>query len=155
VMLPTLPGAFAPFTWLTTRALRAATIATMPRWMRELAGLKQTCAIDLAIRPVMRVVFALANLNKRAKLELLTFLSPMTRDVVAPVLYGVAPTHPVVRTPAQARELYGYDKPADAHLELRARQRGRVFGEGTRPSDEGIIESEPILGSIRLGPVSA
>jgi len=46
----------------------------------------------------------------------------------------------------------GYDGPADDHLELRARQRGRVFGEGARPSDEGIFESEPVLGSIGLVP---
>jgi uncharacterized protein (DUF2236 family) len=148
VMLPSLPRAFAPVTWLTTRALRAATIATMPRWMREMAGLRQSRAVDLAIRPVMRVAFALANLNTRIKLGLLTFLSPMTRDVVAPVLYAVPPTHPVVRTPAEARELYGYVKPADAHLDLRARQAAKVFGEGGSPSDEGIVESEPILGAI-------
>lgn len=155
VMLPTLPRAFAPVTWLTTRALRTATIATMPRWMRDLAGLRQSRAVDVAIRPVMRIAFALANLNRRTKLELLTFLSPMTRDVVAPVLYGVPPRQPVVRTPAEARALYGYDRPADAHLDLRARQAGRVFGEGTRPSDEGIVKSEPILGSTRLGSLSA
>ena len=148
VMLPTLPRAFAPVTWITTRALRAATIATMPRWMRELAGIRQSRLVDVGIRPVMRVAFALANLNTRAKLELLTFLSPMTRDVVAPVLYAVPPRHPVVRTPAEARELYGYDRPADAHRELRARQQARVFGEGVAPSEEGIVESEPILGSI-------
>jgi uncharacterized protein (DUF2236 family) len=151
VMMPPLPGAFAPLTWVTTRALRTATIATMPRWMRELAGLKQSRVADIAIRPVMRIAFALANLNKRAKLELLTFLSPMTRDVVAPVLYGVPPQQPVVRTPAEARELYGYAKPADAHLDLRARQMSRVFGEHARPSDEGIVESEPILGSTGMG----
>jgi uncharacterized protein (DUF2236 family) len=148
VMLPTLPRAFAPVTWITTRALRAATIATMPRWMRELAGLNQSRALDLVIRPVMRMAFALANANKRVKLETLTFLSPMTRDVVAPILYGVPPEHPVVRAPAEARALYGYDRPADAHLELRARQMAKVFGEGARPSEEGIVESEPILGSI-------
>jgi len=151
----TLPRAFAPFTWLTTRALRTATIATMPRWMRELAGLKQSRAADLAIRPVMRIAFALADLNKRAKLELLTFLSPMTRDVVAPVLYGVPPRQPVVRTPAEARELYGYDEPADAHLDLRARQLGRVFGEGASPSDEGIVEPEPVLGTTGVRWLSA
>lgn len=48
----------------------------------------------------------------------------------------------------------GYDRPADAHLELRAR-RGRVFGEGARPSDEEIVESEPVLGSVGLGSLSA
>jgi uncharacterized protein (DUF2236 family) len=148
VMLPRMPRPMAPVTWLVSRALRIATIATMPRWMRDLAGLKQSRALDLAIRPVMRIAFALSNANKRIKLEALTFLSPMTRDVVAPILYGVPPRQPVVRTPAEARALYGYDRPADAHLDLRARQAARVFGERGRPSDEGIVESEPILGSI-------
>ncbi len=148
VMLPPMPRVLAPFTWLTTRALRAATIATMPRWMRTLAGLEQSRLLDVAIRPVMRVAFALLNANRRLKLEALTFLSPMTRDVVAPILYAVPPAQPTVRTPAEARALYGYDRPADAHLGLRARQAAKVFGEGARPSDEGIVESEPILGSI-------
>jgi uncharacterized protein (DUF2236 family) len=148
VMLPPLPRALAPVTWVSTRALRAGTIATMPRWMRDLAGLRQSRVVDVAIRPVLRVAFALANLNRRLKLELLTFLSPMTRDVVAPVIYGVAPVQPVVRTPAEARELYGYTRPADAHLDLRTRQAAKVFGEGAPPSDEGIVESEPILGAI-------
>jgi uncharacterized protein (DUF2236 family) len=148
VMLPPLPRALAPVTWLATRALRVATIATMPRWMRTMAGLRQSRAADLAIRPVMRLAFAVLNANRRLKLEALTFLSPMTRDVVAPVLYAVPPRAPVVRTPAEARALYGYDRPADAHLDLRARQAAKVFGEGARPSDVGIVESEPILGSI-------
>jgi len=148
VMLPPTPRALAPLTWLTTRALRIATIATMPRWMRTMAGLEQSRVLDLAIRPVMRVAFAVVNANKRLKLEALTVLSPMTRDVVAPILYAVPPEQPVVRTPAEARALHGYQRPADAHLDLRARQAARVFGEGVRPSDEGIVESEPILGSI-------
>jgi uncharacterized protein (DUF2236 family) len=148
VMLPPMPRALAPFTWLTTRALRIATIATMPRWMRTMAGLEQSRLLDLAIRPVMRVAFAVVNADKRLKLEALSVLSPMTRDVVAPILYAVPPEQPVVRTPAEARELYGYDRPADAHLDLRARQTAKVFGEGARPSDEGIVESETILGSI-------
>ncbi|MGY2875140.1 uncharacterized protein (DUF2236 family) [Marmoricola sp. URHA0025 HA25] len=148
VMLPPAPRALAPITWVTTRALRAATIATMPRWMRDLAGLRQSRAVDLAVRPVMRVAFAVANQNSRLKLAMLTFLSPMTRDVVAPVLFEVTPVHPVVRTPAEARALYGYARPADAHLDLRARQAAKVFGEGGPPSDEGIVESEPILGAI-------
>ena len=54
----------------------------------------------------------------------------------------------VAITPAQARERYGYDKPAQAHLEWRARQHQRVFTEGAAPSDDGLLESQPILGSI-------
>jgi uncharacterized protein (DUF2236 family) len=148
VMLPPMPRALAPARWLANAALRAGTIATMPHWMRELAGLHQSRVVDVAIVPVLRAAFWAANLNRRAKLEAVTFLSPMTRDVVAPVIHGVPPQRPEVLTPAQARERYGYDRPADAHRELRARQAAKVFGEGARPSDEGLLESEPILGAI-------
>jgi hypothetical protein len=72
----------------------------------------------------------------------------MTVSVAAPVLLGVPPDRDEVLTPAQARERYGYDRPREAHLELRARQQAKVFGEGAKPSDEGIIESEPVLGRI-------
>lgn len=150
VMLPPMPRVFAPLSWVVGRTLRAATIATMPRWMREMGGVEQSRLVDLAVVPIMKVAFGAANLNKRVKLELLGFLSPMTRPVVAPILYDVAPTNPVVRTPAEARELYGYAKPAEAHLDLRERQAARVFGEGGAPSEIGIIESEPILGSTGM-----
>jgi len=148
VMLPEMPKVFAPASWVVSHVLRAATVATMPRWMREMGGIKQSRAVDVAVVPVMKVAFLLANLNKRVKLTLLNFLSPMTTPVVAPIFYGVEPTNPVVRTPAEARALYGYDKPAEAHLELRAKQADKVFAEGVAPSEIGIIESEPILGSI-------
>ena len=134
--------------WIAARVLRAGTIATMPRWMRELSGLEQSRLADTVVVPVLKVAFLLANLNRRIKLDLLTFLSPMTRDVVAPIIFEVPPTHPEVVTPAAARAAYGYDKPADAHRDLRERQAAKVFGEGAKPSEEGIIESEPILGSI-------
>jgi hypothetical protein len=47
---------------------------------------------------------------------------------------------------AEARARYGYDRPSEAHQELRASQAERVFGQGASPSDEGLVESEPILG---------
>ncbi len=154
VMLPELPKVLAPVSWAVARVLRAATIATMPRWMREMGGLRQSRAVDVAVVPVMRVAFFLANLNKRVKLALLDFLSPMTTSVVAPVIYGVPPTEAVVRTPAEARARYGYDKPSEAHRELRARQAAKVF-QGGAPSEVGIIESEPILGSTGMIHASA
>lgn len=148
VMMPETPAVFRPARWVAARVLRTATIATMPRWMRDLAGLRQSRLADAAVRPVMRVAFWLAQLNRRAELEMLSFLSPMTRDVAGPVLYGIPPRSPEVLTPAEARRRYGYDRPAEAHRALRERQAARVFGEGEAPSEEGIVESEPILGSI-------
>jgi hypothetical protein len=88
------------------------------------------------------------SLNGPAQVALLRLLSPMTVPVAAPVLLEVPPTNPEVLTPAQARERYGYELPRDAHLELRARQHQKVFGEGAKPSDVGIRESEAVLGRI-------
>ena len=65
-----------------------------------------------------------------------------------PVLRGIAPRSPEVLTPAQARERYGVAPPVEAHLEWRAKQHDRVFGAGEAPSDAGLKESEPILGSL-------
>ena len=96
--------------------------------------------------PVMRVGFAVTHLSKRLELLLLALLSPRTVAVVGPVLLRIPPKNPETLTPAQARERYGYDKPAEAHLELRNKQMGKVRA-GIRTSDEGLHESEPYLGS--------
>ncbi len=148
VMLPPVPRVMRPGAWVVSRVLRAATIATMPRWMRTMAGLRQTRLVDAAVVPVMKVSFRLAQLSPRLEVRMLRLLSPATVPVAGPMLLGIAPTDPRTVTPAEARERGGYAKPADAHLEFRSRQRARVFEEGLTPSDEGIRESEPILGRV-------
>lgn len=147
VMLPPMPWYAGPARWIATAALRAGTIATMPHWMRELSGIRQPRVVDLAIRPVLRIAFRLVHTSKHAELTLLQVLSPMTVPVVAPILLGIPPERAEVLTPTQARERYGYDRPADAHRDLRERQATKVFAEGAEPSDEGIVESVPILGA--------
>ena len=52
-------------------------------------------------------------------------------------------------TPREAQKLYGYDIPAEAHMDLRRKQEMRVFGEHIAPSDEGLIESEAFFGGMR------
>ena len=120
----------------------------MPRWMRSIGGLRQSRAVDGLVTLLLRMSFRTVHLSTRLELLLLRMLSPMTVPVVKPVLLGVPPANPVTLTPTEARERYGYDKPAEAHLALRAKQATKVFGEGGTPSDEGIIESQSMLGSI-------
>ena len=148
VMLPPTPALLRPITWTVARVLRAATIATMPHWMRELGGLRQPRLVDALVTPIMKIAFWTVALNARAELALLRLLSPATVPVVAPVLLGVAPRIPRTVSPAQARQRDGYDPPALAHSQWRAKQHARVFDAGDRPSDAGLIESEPILGSM-------
>jgi uncharacterized protein (DUF2236 family) len=148
VMLPPVPRIFRPGVWVVSRALRAATIATMPHWMRTMAGLRQSRVVDAAIVPVMKASFWLGQLSPRVKLRLLQRLSPATVPVAGPVFLGITPANPRTVTPAEARARDGIARPADAHPDFRDRQRARVFDEGVAPSDEGIRESESILGRV-------
>ncbi len=148
IMMPPVPAVLRPGNWVVARVLRAGTLATMPHWMRSLGGLRQSRLTDVLVTVVLRMSFRTVHLSRRLELMLLQVLSPMTVPVVKPVLLGVPPTNPVTLTPTEARQRYGYDKPSEAHLALRAKQANKVFGEGGTPSDEGIIESQQILGSI-------
>ena len=148
VMLPPMPWYFRPGAWVVSRVLRAGTLATMPRWMREMSGLRQPAVVDAAVRPVLRIAFWTAHLSRRLELLALRVLSPATVPVVAPILLGVAPQRAEVVPPAEARARYGYARPAEAHLEWRAKQHARVFDAHEAPSDAGLLESEPILGSL-------
>ena len=139
----------APARWMVNRVLRAGVIATMPVWMRELADINQWRSTDTLVRPVLRIVFAVMHASPaRVRLANLRLLSPASVPVVAPVLLRIPPVVREVVTPAQARERYGYAKPREAHLEFRAKQYDRVFGQHEAPSDDGLRESEPVLGRL-------
>lgn len=128
--------------------LRHATIATMPHYMRSMAGVRQSRATDLLVTAWLRLVMRLVARSYPVQRYLLGVLSPRTLPVVQPHWRGIAPEHPVVLTPEEARHQWGYVRPRDAHLDLRARQVERVFGEGVAPSDEGLLESQSVLGRL-------
>ena len=148
ILFPPLPLVLRPGAWVVAKVIRAGTVSTMPRWMRDMGGIRQSRLVDVLVRPVLMVAFFLAHLTGRFQIPLLWTLSPMTVPVVAPILLGIPPKSTETMTPYEAQARYGYDRPAEAHQDLRARQHKRVFGEHIEPSDEGILESEPILGAI-------
>ena len=148
VLLPPVPVLLRPAAWAVSSALRSATIATLPRWMRDMAGLRQSGLTDALIAPVMKAAFRASASSPDLALLLLRRISPSTVPVAGPALLGVPAVNPETTTPAQARERLGVAKPSEAHLEFRARQRSRVFDEGLAPSDDGIAESERIPGRL-------
>lgn len=143
-----IPVVLRPARWVVGKFFRAGVIATMPMWMRELADLRQSRVIDVLVRPVLRAAMLAASASTSVKLMVLGLLSPSTVPTVAPVFFGIEPVNPETLTPAQARERYGYQRPAEAHLEWRARQHERVFGRGEVASDDGLVESQAVLGSL-------
>ncbi|MEU6374992.1 oxygenase MpaB family protein [Streptomyces sp. NPDC046909] len=148
LVFPPLPRWAKPIAVAVARTQRAATLATLPRWMREMAGIRQSRLVDALIVPVMKVSFALAHLNPTVELRLLGMLSPSSVAVVAPIKLGIRPRTEEVLTPEEARTRHGFAKPAEAHLEFRARQSARVFADGEAPSDQGLVESQEILGPL-------
>jgi hypothetical protein len=119
-MFPPLPRITKPAQWVANKVLRAATIATMPHWMRDLANLHQPRILDPLMVPVMRGVFRVVAANKRLEVFALGMLSPKTRPVAAPVLHGIPPEREETLTPAQARERYRTATPRELYGRLRS-----------------------------------
>lgn len=143
VTLPPSPRVLAPVQWLTTRVLRAGTIATMPHWMRRMGGVRQPRVVDVLVRPVLRAAFWPASRSPRLQLLLLGQISPSTVPVAAPVLLGLPAELEETRTPAEARERAGLLPPAESYERFRA-----LVAERRASREAGIAESEPILGAV-------
>jgi uncharacterized protein (DUF2236 family) len=141
VMLPPMPALLKPGSWVVNKVLRAATIATMPRWMRKMGGLRQSRLVDVAVRPLMKLNFRVVHASPRLELALLRILSPSTVSVVSPVLLGIPARNEETLTPAQARERYGVLPPTESYARFK-----ELVAEWKASREGGIAESEPILG---------
>ncbi|MDQ0990087.1 oxygenase MpaB family protein [Streptomyces sp. V3I7] len=140
-----VPGLMRP---IANAMIRRATIATLPRHMRKLADIRQSRLTDVLVTFAMRLNMAFVARNVPLMRWYLGIVAPKTLPIVEPHWQGLEPVNPVVLTPTEARDRYGYTRPAEAHLEIRARQAARVFDEHQAPSDDGLIESQAMLGRL-------
>lgn len=92
--------------WAGSHLMSQATIATIPKWMRELGGFDQTAAIDKAILPLARagVIAAQQPLVVRPVLKA---LAPSALPVMEQVMSGVQPLNDELLTPTEAKKRYG------------------------------------------------
>ncbi|HWI06823.1 MAG TPA: oxygenase MpaB family protein [Solirubrobacteraceae bacterium] len=118
VVLPPLPRILRPGAWVATRFLRAATVATLPRWQRDLANLRQPRAVAVLIRPVMRWAFRAVAASARLQVLALSAISPSTVPIAGPALLGLPPEHAETVTPAEAFSRHGVPTPAELYAEL-------------------------------------
>jgi uncharacterized protein (DUF2236 family) len=88
--------------WLPSRVVGAAAIATMPRWMRELAGISQPRALDLAIVPVARAAMRLAARPSVAR-RVVRNMAPSAVPLYDQVLSQERPLEDQIPSIAQAR----------------------------------------------------
>lgn len=110
-----IPGARS----LSNMFLRAAVLATMPRWMRNLGNCQQPGVVDYAIVPIAKLGHRLIASSTRVQLFVIGKLSPRTRPVVEPVLRGIPPKRQEVLTPAEARQRYDAVTPFELYESIR------------------------------------
>ncbi|SDW28134.1 Uncharacterized conserved protein, DUF2236 family [Amycolatopsis xylanica] len=90
--------------WAMSRLMAPLTIASLPKWMRELGGFDQFRAVDVAVRPAARLAMLAAS-PPRAKLAVVAGTLPMTHRALRDHLRGETPVRPEIVTPSQARYL--------------------------------------------------
>jgi uncharacterized protein (DUF2236 family) len=110
--------------------IRRGVIATLPMWMRELSGLSQSRAADVAVTAQIKAVIAALSLDKRLQLAVLGKFSPLTVPIVAPVLFDVPAEESRIWTPAEAYAHFGLPNPREQYAAMLAM---RSAGDGPRP----------------------
>ena len=100
------PLSKGPGLWFGSHAMAAATIATIPRWMRSLGGFDQPAALDAAIVPAARAAVRVAS-QPRATLMVLDQMAPSARPVMEQFLRDEPPARAETVTPAEAHARYG------------------------------------------------
>ncbi len=136
------------------RLVGAATVSTYPAYIQKMFGLRQSRVTAAAVRVVMKGVVAAMHRSPQLYVAAAGFISPSTVPIVAPLVLGLEPLNPVVLSPREAQRKYGVDNPADAHLDMRAKQYDKVFGRGEAPSDDGLLESQAHFGPLEAGRTS-
>jgi hypothetical protein len=146
VMFPPLPLLLRPFAWALSKLLRVAIIATLPRWQRELGGLRQPRVLDVLIRPLMKINFRVVSAFPKLELLLLGFASPATVPIAGPMLLGLKPLHEETLTPAEAFERHRVPTPAVLYAQLQGGPEATVIyapSAATPAAREGELAAAP------------
>lgn len=103
---------------------RKATIASLPHWMRKMAGVRQSPVTDVVVTVLMRLAMRLAAGSIALQRMLIRMSSPLTAPIADPILCRIPATNPVTWTPEQAREHYGMRSPGAQYAEIQAARAG-------------------------------
>jgi uncharacterized protein (DUF2236 family) len=144
-----LPAWSKPLQIPVARLIGMATISTYPRHFRKMFGISQSALVDSLVQLPFKGIFEALDRSTWLYMKVGERIVPTTVPIVAHAILGVPAKAQITMTPREAQRLYGYDNPAEAHKDLRAKQEKRVFGEGRAPSDEGLFESEKLIGSMQ------
>ncbi|MFT3661712.1 MAG: oxygenase MpaB family protein [Gordonia sp. (in: high G+C Gram-positive bacteria)] len=127
--------------------IRSSIISTYPHYIRNMLDQKQSPVMDLVSRQIMKTVLTTIDRNKSLYFALGRIVVPSSVEVAGHAIIGVPAESETAMTPREAQRKYGFDDPSQAHLDFRKMQEERVFGFGEAPSNEGLEESEQLIGA--------
>jgi hypothetical protein len=149
LMLPEPSSLFKPANAVIGRLHRLAVIATLPRHMRTMAGIKQGRITDALVLWPTRILYRSMAAVPRLLPTMLQLISPSTVAVAAPMLLGVEPNNPRTFTPAEARERDEILPPREEYA------RFRELVERKRAEGEGVLVGPDVAESLELiGPTA-
>lgn len=129
-----------PVKTLNRIVFRRALIASLPHWLRNLVGVRQSRWVDAAVIALLRPIFAWIDRRPRLKSGLVSSMAPRVARVYAPATLGLAPTDPRVFTPAEARARYDVRDPRDHYQDILAKREAKALA--TSPAPDG---TSPLL----------
>ena len=111
--------AFGPF-------VRAGVVATYPRWMRSMMGVRQSRVTDALVTAAIRPAMSALAKSPRAQVWFLNRIAPRGGPVLEGYVRGMSPESPSVYKPAEARRKFGDPRsPLEQYADLlAARQQG-------------------------------
>ncbi len=92
--------------WAGSHLMSAATISTIPRWMRELGDFDQPAAVDTSVTPLMKAAIRVAQHPQIAR-TVFRAMAPSALPVLEQVLSMEQPLEQRILTPTEARQRYG------------------------------------------------
>ncbi|MES2490864.1 MAG: oxygenase MpaB family protein [Pseudomonadota bacterium] len=92
--------------WVGSNLMAAATIATIPKWMRVLGGFDQPAAVDALIVPATKMAVRMGSIPVVSR-AVLKQLAPSALPVMEQVLRNQQPLRNEMPSPAEARQRYG------------------------------------------------
>lgn len=115
----------APLRWVMAPFMRKAVIATYPRWMRPLMGVRQSRFTDAVVTTGTRAVMAALASSARTQEWFLRRVSPRGVGVIVPHIYNQQAATSTVYTPKAARAKFGDPRtPLQQYAEQLAKRDG-------------------------------
>lgn len=121
--------------------LRASIIATYPRWMRPMMGVRQSRATDAAAIALWKAFYRASANRPDLMMNIVERICPRAVRYIEPAIRNIPAENPRTYSPTWARKQYGDPRtPLEQYGDLKA---ARAEGQGDNPYEHN--HTEPVI----------